>query len=823
MSPTLELEEAVEALHTTPHLLVEWTSRWGAFVSSIKPALSRSEGRLAGEAPSGLIPLRIMIPSYILEAFLILSALVVKVKIDQLRPYVVAAISSHDVVIYYSGDELPRTADLGGAEAGRSGEAGGDEEHHQTQTIKVARGESLVPKVVDAPRDLKLPTSRDAVANLLAMRPDPGPPPLEGERSTRRTPRLNPPLIAPSPDVIRDYTRNGIRLDPVVAPPASLTRNQPMTAPNLNTAVVPPAPNVASNHTLVAPALAPNVIPPAPTVARDHPLATPALDPSVAPPAENVRRDPFRAAPRLATNVVPPAPAAVSRQISSASAHSMDAAVVPPPVSAPERDNARNSKMSLPAPAAVAPPPPTDVTADMRRLNRGAVPDAGKSAVPPPPSGNSSFVGNLISRIFGPTEVVTPPPASVSATDGGGSPRGNRNGVGMTLGSNVVAPPPSVGVMGGTGTAARSAAPYVGNPSVVPPPPTLQGNGGGTGKTGGAQGPPGGRLLADNAVPPPPSLGGGPAATGSGLGRRGVGLGAPADIGSGLTPATNGGSGKDSGTVMSNQPGTKIGVPPDPKTGSLAMSPAGGNKPGSGGTGGGGGIGRGTGPGSGMAGTGTGAGKTDVGHGSDPSARAGISQSNGPGGAGNLPSGSPPVQGVNITGGTGIVTLPSFGGSDPSETDPATTGRSRLKTPKQTLGVDVLASATAGGAFAAWKKVFHSETHTTYIDTNFGTVVMEYADESGGNYSLSAPLSTPIAIESDLPDGLPQGRMMVACTLDASGNLTNPRVLEAGPAQMTAKVLAALHRWKFQPAQRNNQPVEVTAILGFGIDTNDRP
>ena len=39
---------------------------------------------------------------------------------------------------------------------------------------------------------------------------------------------------------------------------------------------------------------------------------------------------------------------------------------------------------------------------------------------------------------------------------------------------------------------------------------------------------------------------------------------------------------------------------------------------------------------------------------------------------------------------------------------------------------------------------------------------------------------------------------------------------------MTAKVLAALHRWKFQPAMRNDQAVEVTAILGFGIDTSDR-
>jgi hypothetical protein len=784
---TLELEEPVVTLESMPQLLVEWPSRWAGFVSSIKPALARSEARLAGETPFGLIPFRIMIPSYLLEAFLILSAIFVRAKIEQLRPYAVPPTASHDV-IYYTGDELPRTPDLGGAEAGRSGEAGGDKAHHPTQTIKVARGESLVPEVVD-PADLKLPTSRDAVANLLAVRPDPGPPPSEGLRSTRATPRLNPPLIAPSPDVIRDYTRNAIRLDPVAAPPASLTRNQPLTPPNLNPAVVPPAPSVGSDHTLVAPALAPNVIPPAPTVSRDHPRAAPALNPSVAPPTENVRRDPSRAAPALAANVVPPAPAAVSRQFSSARIQSMDPAVVPPPVSAPLRGNMRDSKMSLPAPA-----------------------------VPPPPSGNSSFVGRLISGIFGPTEVVAPPPASVSSSESGGTPHGNRNGAGVSLGDNVVAPPPSVG---GTGTATRPATPYGGSPSVVPPPPTLAGNGGGTGKTGGA-GAPGGRVVAENVVPPPASVGGGSAATGSGLGRKGSGLGAPADLGSGLSPATNGGSGKDSGTVMSSQPGKKIGVPPDPKTGFLAMSPAGGNKSGSGGTGGGTGIGRGTGPGSGMAGTGTGAGKIDAGHGSDPSARAGISASNGPGGAGNLASGSPPVQGVDITGGTGTVTLPSFGGADPSGNDPATPGRSRLKTNKQTLDLDVVATAGAGGAFAPYKSLFHSETHTTYIDTSFGTVVMEYADESGATQSFSASLSKPIALESDLPDGLPHARMVVTCTLNASGSLTNPLVLEAGPTQMTAKVLAALRRWKFTPAMRNNRAVEVTAILGFGIDTTDR-
>src|ERR1700719_1541291 len=222
MSPTLELEEAVHTRHATPRLLVKWSSRWEEFVGSIKPALTRSEARLAGEAPFGLIPLRIMAPSYVLEALLIAAAIVVRVKIDELQPYVAPRISSHDV-IYFSGEELPRTQDLGGAEAGATGRAGGDEAHHRTQTIKIARGGSLVSRVVDAP-NLRLPSSRDAVANLLAIRPDPGPPPSEGLRSTRGTPNLGTTLVAPAPNVIRDYTRNGIRLDPVIAPAPSVTR-----------------------------------------------------------------------------------------------------------------------------------------------------------------------------------------------------------------------------------------------------------------------------------------------------------------------------------------------------------------------------------------------------------------------------------------------------------------------------------------------------------------------------------------------------------------------------------------------------------------------
>ena len=315
-------------------------------------------------------------------------------------------------------------------------------------------------------------------------------------------------------------------------------------------------------------------------------------------------------------------------------------------------------------------------------------------------------------------------------------------------------------------------------------------------------------------------MAGGSGPSGSGLGRKGAGLGAPSDVGAGLAPSSSGGSGANAGAVISSQPGPKVGLPTTGGTGSLAMSPSGGDKPGLGGAGGGTSIGRGNGPGSGMKGAGPGAGKADSGHGSDPNARGGISPAAGPGGAGSVPSGTPAVRGVDISGGSSQVTIPGFG-SDSSASDPQTPGHSSVKQ-RQALGVTIVATATSGGAFEPYKNLLRGEKYTTYFDTSLGTVVMEFADEAATGHPYGGTLTAPTAMRTDLADGLPRARMVVTCTLDASGNLKSVRVLEAGPADMTARILAALRSWKFQPAMRGNQPVEVTAILGFGIDTNDR-
>jgi TonB family protein len=867
VNPTVQLEKVIvihesnehsDSSHTVPKFQVEWSSRWQEFVQSIKPALKRSEARLAGEAPFGLIPLRIMIPSYVIEAFVIFAAIAIQIKIAELGPKVSPRISAHEV-IYYSGDELPRTEDLGGAPAGAQGRGGGDEAYHRTQTIKIARGASLVPRVVDAP-NLRLPSSTEAVANLLAIHPDPGPPPAEGLHSSRSAPSLATRIVAPAPNVIRDYTRNGVQLDTVIAPAPSVTRDRSLNAPTLSSTLIPPAPNVSGDHTLVAPALAPAVIPPAQRVARDPRSVGPSLDAQIVAPAPSVWRDQNRPAPAFSGTVIPPAPAAVTRDVSGAPVAMTSPPVVPPPVSAPERATPRNA-LALPPPSVVAPPPSADVSHDTRQLAGGNA-DLGKAVVPPPPSqpASGSFMSSL-RKFFGTSEVVPPPPAvnskGVSATSSptlatnvvppppsvsakpasgvspslastvvppppsltaNGSAHGKGKGVDSSLNPNVVAPPPSVGVAAGTGKSSSWTGPTMSSPNVVPPPPSLAGAGGGTGETPGGKGVNGGTLSANNVVPPPPSVNGGASSAGSGLGRQGASLGAPTDAGEALAPPNTGGSSGNAGAVISSQPGSKVGVPSTGSPGSLALSPAGGEKPGLGGGGGGRSIVHGDGTGSAMKGSGSGAEKSGAGHGADTNAREGISPTNGPGGAGNLASGNPPVRDVNISGGTTTVVV-GFG-PDSRSSDPASAKRTPLKG-SQALDTTIVATASSGGAFEPYKNLLHGETLSIYIKTSAGPVVMAFTDDAAAAHLFAGALSSPEPLRSDVPEGIQHAHMMLTCTLDASGNLRNCKMLE-GPATLTAKVLSALREWKFQPAMRNGQPVQITVVLGFGITTDDR-
>jgi hypothetical protein len=713
-------------------LLVEWSSPWQEFLTAIRPALARSPEALAGEARTGLVPYRGMFASWIVECALLVIAIMLSESIGRLRPYEPPAMPKYDV-IYFSGEELPRTEDAAGSQAGRSGRAGGHEAHHRSQTIRVARGESLRERVVDAPK-LKLPQSDSAVANLLAFKPIPGPAPAEGLKSSLRVPAITEAVVAPTPDVGNDKSQR---------------------APMLNANVIPPTPEA--------------------------------------------QRDKMRSALPLNAAIVPPSPSAPRRDIFIPVAGSQAVTVIPPPVSAPEQATNLHPRLTLPAPSVIA-PPPTQVARDIDPRGPGYGAGTLQNQVVPPPASmaDSSSAHHAFNGLG--NAAVVPPPVQLN-----GAATGSRAVAG--LGNTNVVPPPVQ--LNGAVTGTRAAA-GLGNAKVVPPPvqvgggslqhPTMTGLGGGPA-----------------VVPPPPSTSDGSSLSGMGRGNRGAGLGGPMDAGSvAAPPKDNGGSGRGTGIVVSSQPGSKIGVPGNSGAGSLAMSPSGGDKPGLGGSGGGASIGRGAGPGSGLSGDGTGATKQGAGHGSDTKARGGISPYPGSGGAGSGTAGKPPMPGVSVSGGSNIVTLPSFGADGAG---PNVIARSSIGKDHAGPGITVVGSARSGGAFNFYGMLKGDKNYTIYIDTVLGTAVMQYADPASATHPYAEDLVAPQPMRSDLPANLKPSRLVIACILDRSGVLRNLQVLEPGGREMTTKVLAALNSWKFRPVFRGEQPVEVNAILGFDIDT----
>lgn len=700
-----------------PHLLVEWSSPWQEFKTAFRPALTRSPKALAGEAPIGIFPYRGMLVSWVLECLLLIAVIVLPEHIASLQPFTPPPKPKWDV-IYYSGDELPQTQDRGGAQSGKSGRAGGEQAHHRTQTIKVARGDKPGEKIVDAPK-LNLPHSDSAVANLLAFKANPGPRPAEGLQSSLASPRL-PSLSA-----------------------------------------VPPTPELNASSTRNKNAISANVVAPAPEIAHANSRNTPALTASPVAPAPNVAQDRMRAANSIATTVVAPAPRDLSKEVprdlaSSRVPVTQTTTVVAPPVSAPTRELAANPRLSLPTPAVVA-PPPSEVSHDLNSWGSTRTGDLRSQPVPPPPSNNSA------------------------------------------------------------GSLGRSSNGTLASSSAVVPPPASFGNGSGS---NGSQSRTGRSDLSGSAavVPPPPTLGGGKALSGTGRGNQGSGTGGPLDVGSAVSPPTNaGGNSAGNAVVVSSQPGSKVGLPNSSGGGAIAMSPTGTAKTGLGGSGGGNGIGRGNGPGSGMQGESSGAGKEGTGRGSDPTARAGISPYPGSGGAGSGTNGSPAMPGVSVQGGTTTITLPSFGA--PNGDSPSNGPGHSSANNHSGSGFTIEATPRSGGVFAYYGLLKGDRNYSIYIDTSIGRAVMQYADASSVAHPSTQPLTAPEPMRKELPANLRPSRVIIACILDKSGTLKDVKVLEPGAAETTSQILVALQSWKFRPAFRGNDPVEVNAILGFGVDT----
>ena len=130
----------------------------------------------------------------------------------------------------------------------------------------------------------------------------------------------------------------------------------------------------------------------------------------------------------------------------------------------------------------------------------------------------------------------------------------------------------------------------------------------------------------------------------------------------------------------------------------------------------------------------------------------------------------------------------------------------------------VIATSRSGGVFNYYG-LLKGDNYSIYIETSLGMAVMQYADAASVTHPSKEALTEPEPIRKDLPAGLRSTRVIFSCILDRSGVLKDIKVLEPGAAETTSRLLVALPNWKFRPAFHGNEPVEVNAILGFGVDT----
>jgi hypothetical protein len=399
-----------------PNFLIEWEPRWKAFSGALGPAMQRSPRQLQGECHAGLWPASGMVVAWVMEFALLLVIITLPGTLKYMQTFTPPVHPKYEV-IYFSGDNLPQTTDTGGAQAGHTGHSGGRTAMNKQQVIKVARGDSLTQQVVDVPK-IKLPPSKDAVANLIAIAAaKPGPPPTQGLEKLAKPKLLLPAdAVPPEVKVARDKMERMPDLSAeAVAPPVDTMREKLSTAPNLAAQVVPPSPEIERSKLLRTPALGVSVVRPAPVVHGD---------------------------------------------IERSKAPQLTAEVVPPPVSARDvQDQNLHPKLSLPPPTAVQPAPNTS-SALAKEIWSAAGSFFGggtKNVVPPPVQPTAGFAdgkplaAGLARGLSGGPGVVPPPPNVVGNGVGQGGSAGETGALAALRPAPVLGPKTSGGNTAGGG------------------------------------------------------------------------------------------------------------------------------------------------------------------------------------------------------------------------------------------------------------------------------------------------------------------------------------------------------------------------------------
>ncbi len=278
-----------------PRLLIPWEPRWHGFVTSFRILLHRCHAPKLRTIPAG-IPARSPLSLILLHFALLFCVLSLEPWLrSEWQTLVEPRVTYRNFIpgdVVYLPQGLPELSDVAGAEAGRSGKAGGAQAHHPDQVIRIARDRTAANAVVDAPT-LQLPRTEEPVANLVAFSaPHPLPPAPAVQRPRLPAPvLLSHAIVAPAPSVHLERLAVALNAGPavVVAPPPAVERTAALPrllVPDIE--VVSPAPDVrrdvssARSLSLAAPV----VVPPAPAqIPRATSAGTPNLPRIVLPPA----------------------------------------------------------------------------------------------------------------------------------------------------------------------------------------------------------------------------------------------------------------------------------------------------------------------------------------------------------------------------------------------------------------------------------------------------------------------------------------------------------------------------------------------------------
>jgi hypothetical protein len=187
--------------------------------------------------------------------------------------------------------------------------------------------------------------------------------------------------------------------------------------------------------------------------------------------------------------------------------------------------------------------------------------------------------------------------------------------------------------------------------------------------------------------------------------------------------------------------------------------------------------------------------------------------------------------GTSGNGTEGLSPAPSAGGTDRGDPSPVSITNGRLdlgsfgpKVDRPARGsrpaVVIVGSASASATLDRFSKSLRGDVYTVYLNASGTAAVLQFAERNQRrNGSFDIGLAPPESIFTDLPKQT-VGRQVVSGILNSQGKLTQIHTLIASSEQATAKLIRALEQWRFVPASRNETPVDVDVVIGFGIDTD---